>query len=409
MRAKPQSWILLAALLAALVKVYCAATTIGTVDVFAYFQFAHSIATEGLITTYRINAVFNHPPLLGDYLGLAYRWAGGVPQDFAFYHRLPGIVADFLVILTLLWVRQRTGRPPWWALGLLAVSPISFMVSGYHGNYDPLLPLGITLAIVACMNDRPALAGIFLGLACQVKIIPLIVAPVFFFFWLHRGKGLSFAVATGLTIVLGWLQPLLLAPEPFFRHVLAYNSTWGWWGVTYLLSKSGIPEFRGVVSAVAANPLQGLVVAGLKLLIVGGALALAWRRRRVPPLELFSTVALVWVVFFALAPGFGVQYLAWVGPFFLLFSVRWSVVMTAAGSVALFVFYHSVSHGFPWNRGFDLKTTFGIWAPALLLPWAIFAFLLRDVWKELHHPTTGGPAAPVAPTGPETVLEPARS
>jgi hypothetical protein len=36
-------------------------------------------------------------------------------------------------------LREKTGRPSWWVLGLFAASPISFMVSGFHGNVDSLM------------------------------------------------------------------------------------------------------------------------------------------------------------------------------------------------------------------------------------------------------------------------------
>ena len=45
---------------------------------------------------------------------------------------------------------------------------------------------------------------------------------------------------------------------------------------------------------------------------MNGPRALAWRRRKIPPAEIFQTLALVWAVFFVFAPGFGAEYLAWI-------------------------------------------------------------------------------------------------
>ncbi|EDY17113.1 hypothetical protein CfE428DRAFT_5295 [Chthoniobacter flavus Ellin428] len=256
MKKKPELLVLLIALLAMAAKLYCASTTYGTVDEVFFYRFAQNIAHEGVVNNYLHDPLFNHPPLLGNYLGFIYELAGGSNttrasgQRFAFYQRLPGIIADFIVVLGLLWVRRRTGRPPWWAIAVLAASPISFMVSGYHGNFDPLIPLGLVLTVLACIHGRALLAGVLLAVACQVKIIPLIMSPVLFFFWWHRSKerAVTFVVANVLTLLLCWSAPLLAIPGVFARHVLVYNSIWGWWGITYLLNMTGIPAFAGIVS-----------------------------------------------------------------------------------------------------------------------------------------------------------------
>lgn len=390
MKKNPELLILLIALMAMAAKLYCASTTYGTVDVILYYNFGKNIAHEGVVNTYVHNRIFNHPPLLGNYLGFAYELAGGSDtrpasgQRFAFYHRLPGILADFIVVLLLLWVRRQTGKPPWWAIAILAASPISFMISGYHGNYDPLIPLGLMITVVACMQRRALLAGVLLAVACQVKIIPLIMSPVLFFFWWHRGKekAFTFAIATVLTLVLCWSAPLLAVPEIFTRQVLVYNSIWGWWGFTYLLNISGIPGLAGTVSVTPLSPQQAFVTQTLKLVVIVGTLVLAWRRRKGTAADLLATMGLVWGLFFTFAPGFGVQYLAWVSPFLLCYSTRWFSAFTASASLALFIFYNTISNGIPWQKGYGLERLFHIWGPPLLLPWVVFvAFMIVSRWE----------------------------
>src|ERR1700733_1025215 len=100
---KPEILILLLALLATAAKLYCAFTTIGSADVYYFYQFGKVIADQGVVKIYE-DPIFNHPPLLGTYLGFAYEWAGAGKEIFATYIRLPGIVADLAVVLALLWV-----------------------------------------------------------------------------------------------------------------------------------------------------------------------------------------------------------------------------------------------------------------------------------------------------------------
>jgi hypothetical protein len=168
---------------------------------------------------------------------------------------------------------------------------------------------------------------------------------------------------------------LLAVPEIFTRQVLVYNSIWGWWGFTYLLNISGIPALAGMVSLKPLSPSQALVTQALKLIVIAGTLVLAWRRRKGSAAELLATMGLVWTLFFTFAPGFGVQYLAWVSPFLLFYSTRWFAAFTASASVALFIFYNTISSGIPWQKGYGLERLFSTWGPWLLLPWAVFVAL----------------------------------
>ena len=379
---KPELLILALALLATAAKIYCAWTTIGTADVGLFREFGHTISDRGLTAMYRETPLFNHTPLVGTFTGFAYDLSGGHGRPFARIIRAPGIVADVLAVLVLLWLRRRTGRPAWWALALFAVSPISFMVSGFHGNVDPLVPLALLLAAAACVGGEAALCGLCIGLACQVKIIPVLLAPVFFFHWLHRGKAGAFSATAVATGVIGWLLPLLTIPGIFLKNVVGYSSIWGVWGITYLLRLTDAPALRGIAFT-TLTPTQAGVITALKIIVVAGVLALAWRRRAAAPADLLTTLALAWLVFFVFAPGFGVQYLVWPAPFFLFLSARWSAALTAAGSIALFAFYTICAHGLPWDKAFLVQQAARQWVPWMLLPWAALAAALVAWRKEL--------------------------
>jgi uncharacterized membrane protein len=372
---KPRILVLLLAAAALLAKLYCAATTIGSSDVVFFWKFAHIIQRDGLLAMYRATVFFNHTPLVGWFSEAALRLSGGEQRLFAFYLRLPAIFADFFAVLALLWLREKTGRPAWWALALFAASPVAFMVSGYHGNVDSVMALGILCAAAACATNRPALCGLWLGLACNIKIIPLLLAPVFFFLWWQRGKTWRFSIPAVLTVLIGWSYPLLTIPAIFLKNVLGYGSVWGVWGITYGLRMTDLPALRSIAFT-ETTPAQAAIMQGLKLLIVAAVLALAWRRRKVADLEVFHTLALAWAVFFVFAPGFGAQYLAWFAPCFLVASERWYAALTAASSIALFVFYNAISHGMPWNTGFTVHSTAPQWVGWLVLPWLIFVAYL---------------------------------
>src|SRR5205823_8209088 len=95
--------------------------------------------------------------------------------SFPFLLRLPGIIADFVVVWLFLRLKNEEPqlRLPLWALLVFALSPVSIMVSGFHGNTDPVMALFLVLAAFAAVRNRPIWCGIFLALSCQIKIIPV--------------------------------------------------------------------------------------------------------------------------------------------------------------------------------------------------------------------------------------------
>src|SRR6202023_1164702 len=92
------------ALVALLFKIGIALATLGTNDVIAFYKFAKALETHGLIWTYEHSALFNHPPLVGYFLPVL-TWLARQPffeqngLTFPFLLRLPGILADFIVVL----------------------------------------------------------------------------------------------------------------------------------------------------------------------------------------------------------------------------------------------------------------------------------------------------------------------
>lgn len=376
----PRLAVVFLAVSALALKIYCAATTFGTDDVVLHFCYGRYIDANGLIAIYQNYDFFNHTPITAGFFRFIYGHSGPDHGLFPFYLRLAGIIADFLVVLALVRLRDRTGKPPWWVLALFAASPVSFMISGYHGNVDPVLVLFLVLGACACVESRPLLCGIFFGLACNVKIVALLLSPVFFFFWLHRAKSLRFAIPAVLLALAGWLPALLKVPGLFVKNVLCYNSTWGQWGVTYWLAKIHVGE--GQMAILAEGPYARGIINLFKLVIIVSAFWIAWRRRALEGSQVFVSVACVWNVFFVLTPGFGPQYMVWPAPFFLVFSAGWYLALTAASSWFLFMFYNVISHGMPWDRGICESQLTSLWISWNTLPWGVLVACLFVAWRK---------------------------
>jgi len=378
---KPRFFVFLLAFLSLAAKTYCAWRTLGSTDVGIFSIFAKSIHEDGLIAVYQGTQYFNHTPLVGWFLDAIYSLSGGNIRVFAFLLRLPAIFADMGAVLTLLCLREKTGRPAWWALALFAASPVAFMVSGYHGNVDSVMAMFVLMAAAACAGESAILSGLAFGLSCNIKIVPLLLAPVFVFHWWKRGRLVQFGGASALCILAGWGFPLVTIPAVFLKDVIGYGSVWGIWGIPYFLRITGHPAFAGI-AVFEPTRAESAVMLGLKLIIIPSVIVIAWLRRALAPINLFQTLALVWAIFFVFAPGFGAQYLVWLAPCFLVASESWYAALTLASSIALFVFYNTISGSMPWTMGFNVLPTASRWTPWLVLPWGMLAaFLIYQVYQ----------------------------
>ena len=376
--------VLFAAGVAFIIKLLIAWNTIGTNDVVSFYLFGKSLTHSGLEATYVSQVSFNHPPLVAVFVRGIYqldhlRWIHENGVAFPFLLRLPGIIADFLVVILLL-AAARQLRLPIWSLLILALSPVLVMISGFHGNTESVMVLFLVLAAYMCLQERPILCALFLALGCQIKIIPLLLAPVFFFYWLDRRKGLTFTLPLLLASVLLWIEPLLKFPAIFIHRVVFYGSFWGIWGITYWLKLTGVRDFWPV-TYYNFLPLQQVVVTTLKVAIIISVCILAWRRRKLNGHGLFASLGWAWIIFFILSPGVCAQYLVWLMPFVLVLSPRFFAWLTAASSLFVFFFYNSICHGLPWYLAISNGNLAVEWVPWTIWPWATLIIGAILLWK----------------------------
>jgi len=373
------------ALVALTLKLAIAYNTIGTNDAVFFYGFANVLSQHGLEFTYQHSRYFNHPPLTAYYLRgiLALTeqpWCQAAGIHFPFLLRLPGIVADFLVVLILLKMAKTGVFIPTWALAVFAISPVSLMVSGFHGNTDPVMVLFLVCAAWMCLRGKAALCGLFFALSCQIKVIPLLLLPVFFFFWIARGSGLRFSAVFTTCCVVLWAQPIFQFPILFTKNVLLYGSYWGEWGITYCLRLMHWQSFNGTGPFDLSVPAAATALL-LKVAIVAAVVAIAFRRRKLNGRGLIDSVAYAWIIFFLLSPGVCVQYMVWLAPFILVLSSSLYLWLTVSSSIFLFVVYTAIARGFPWfvaiSDGRD--PALATWS---LLPWFVLVGGSIMLWKK---------------------------
>jgi hypothetical protein len=291
---------------------------------------------------------------------------------------------------------------------LFAGSPVSIMVSGFHGNIDPIMVMFLFFAALAVVKNQPILSGVMFAAACNVKILPILVAPIFLFYWLARGRrpAIAFITSSGALMLAGAAWGLVNCPDGMLRNLFGYGSYWGTWGLTYWLRATGLKAF-GLMSFEGLTPAQNVIISALKILMLAGLLTLAWRRRNLGGIEFFTSLGAAFTWIFILIPGAGVQYMVWFAPFILIMAPRWWVALTAASVIYMASFYSfTARRPFPWDLAIPKGPEAAHWAPTTNLVWLLFiALLIREApsWLRIARKVETPPATPPIPT-PEIEL-----
>jgi hypothetical protein len=388
----------LAASAALALKLYLALSSFGCQDMLFWHRFLYNLQQFGTFGLYHRLWYFNHPPAMVHLLAFLGWVAAATRISFAFWMRLPAILADvgsLLLVVRLLPAAPGGRRET--ALVLLALAPASLMIAGFHGNTDPLMIFLVVAAVCAAAKEsaaRAAWAGLLFGLALGVKAAALIlVAPLFFWWRTWRARG-SFAAAVGATVVAAsspaiWRDPVFIA-----QRVLGYGSTAGVWGLTDLRDQVSLALGTAHRPAEVFTGTQYLWWRLILLAALAGLAAWLNLRRLRPPLYL--SCGLVMALFLLFTPGFGVQYLAWLIPWVPGAGWLATLVFDATSGWYLFRFYASGADGFPWLTSAGENTD--LVRAAALACWLAIAWVSWALWRRIgasllaQRSPAGGPA-----------------
>jgi hypothetical protein len=358
-----------------------ASMTLGSNDIFGWNWFATHIAQHGVGWMYRNDRDFNHPPLMGWYSVAALKLSALTGWSWFFSFKLLPIAAD-IGSAGLLWHvwRKRSGA----ALGALAFALFawnldSLLVSGFHGNTDCLVAL---LSLMACwlIEDagKPFIAGLALGGAMNVKLIPVLLVPVL----LARVKDwrAGLRVLFGLALAgVPYVPVLLTAWEPFVQKAVAYNSNFDNWGLVLFLRQA---EQSSALHDVTVNSIHPLFVGFGRYVIIGSILALCAYARATRRFDAYALSSCAYGLFLVLAPGFGVQYTVYLVPVLFVQSLRWATVYSfAAGLFLAIVYYSNWDHRLPPASIFTAPFKFP-GAIFGLVPWSLLIAFLVWSWRQ---------------------------
>ena len=350
---RARALVLAAAAVALVLKVWIAVRTYGTGDVGRWQQFADGVRAAGPVGVYGLtwpSSFYNHPPAIGYFL----EFVNGM-QHLGVHSgttiRTASSLADVATALIVFELLRRRGplRTAAWSGILVGVSPVLFMVSGYHGNTDPIFTMFTLLSVLLLADrDRPVLAGMAMGLALGVKIVPVVAVPALLVYAASRGSRTFWRYTAGLAgvFVLTWGPALALQGRHVIDDVIGYQgSALRQWGLIQIAHWLGDPGWETFL----VGPGRFVVLA----LCCGVPAYFVWRR----PGVLAPAVGLSLVGFLLLSPAFGVQYAVWPVAGAYLIGFTSATLYNLSAGVMLFVIYNRWSDGLPWNIAHANKFT----------------------------------------------------
>lgn len=360
---------------------------LGTNDAYTWFKFGLLVDKRGLAEAYHMTRLLNHPPYPTMWAWVCWLIERDNIADFAFWMRMPAIVADMVSCL-LIWRIALARQGPavaFAATALTALSPVSILISAYHCNTDPVCVCLILLAMYKADRKRSMAAGAALGLAIDIKLVAVLAIPAL----LASSRSLKsfMRLLIGLSVGVLPFAWLLLTSGPTAIHRIAgYASSYEHWGLVYLfksLSRLGFGHDLWVQWAWDFHDLFG------KWLMLGAIVAAGWwgRQNRATAIAL-GTGAMTWFV--VLAPGFGIQYLIYPAILSVARSARWGLWICATTSLfAASVYYVFLDLIHPLRSYFiamfpTAAASVGLLAWGVLMGFAIWTtFVKPNVPREL--------------------------
>jgi hypothetical protein len=310
----------------------------------------------------------------------------GIP--FRFMIRVPATLADIVTTgLVFELVRSRRSLLQATVAGVMvAASPALIIVSGFHGNTDPVFIMLSFLCFYLLINGRSAtVAGLVFAAAMSVKIVPIVTVPFLLLLVARSGRKrlYQFAAGGGVVFLILWVPVLVKRYTAFKTDVIGFNGYPGKWGLVEIFSKLGASQHTITTLQNSGRTPFLVIAAALPVLLF-------WRR----PAAAHEAFGLTFVLILLLSTATGGRYLVWAIAAAFLIDVWAAVVYNVAASVLLIKVYDRWSHALPWHwdraHASDWVHREVLIAGVAWLALLVVALLaLRALWE--HRPTPRDP------------------
>jgi hypothetical protein len=376
-------WWLMVGIVGVLIRLFLWWFTIGTSDASEGFRLGQILYSQGVLQAYHDELNVNQPPPICIYAGQAWRWSGDDLLIFARLMKLWGLVGEGLA----LWALWRFAGPP--AFAAYAWLPAAILVSGFHCNIDSLYAALLLVSAIAFDRERYFLSGLLMAAACNVKILPALLAPLLLIAAPSRKAFLRIAAALAIG-VLPFVPFALAGGSAMFRNVVAYNSSPEHWGIPMLLR--GIAKVSSLRDF--ALPMWSWFRAEGRYIVVASVLASGLLSRSRLHLPMTELMAIGGALFLVLAPGFGVQYVVLIAPLLCLVDLKagiaWGWISGAFIGSVYSVFM------FQWWPALS-KFTSAFPSPTWIVGLAAWGMLVLFLWRQFDAASTRTKRPPGTP------------
>jgi hypothetical protein len=231
------------------------------------------------------------------------------------------VACDLAIVLVLLDILRCSEQGAHWVLAY-AWNPLLATVAG-SGHIDIVGVLLLLVSVAALVRRRRAVAALAFGLAVSVKLLPIVLLPLYWRRVRMRDAALA-AIVVGLLYV------------PFFNH--------GWIPIGSLGTYVQRFRFNDPVFATLERVAAPQLVAGLAVLV--GFLTAIWMRSKAPA---WSSDAFAWPMAASLlcAPVVYPWYLLWLLPF-LRSAPTVPIIIWTVSIIPTYYVWHLRTLGRPW-------------------------------------------------------------
>ncbi len=392
--------VIIAAITAFIIKVLLASQTMGTNDIFYWKMFLDVANNYGGIVLYQQLSWWNHPPMMIHILYIIGLLESTFGISFNFLLRFFPILADIGSLVIVYKILKSTNNFSLPKLLLLALAPTSIMISGFHGNTDPIMIFFVLLSVYLIDIDNETLskllpgsvyeillsndignyhlAGIAMALAVNVKIVPVILAPCIFFYLPTNKRRLEYILSATIIWFFTSLPYIFQEPVQILRSIFGYGSFYGNWGISRILLWCF--PFNHWLNDFFYNKGKFLVIA---IVII----ASIWMNLGNKKPHLFLQVSFIFFLFMSLSPGFGVQYLVWLTPWIVSLGLGATGIFFLTSGLFLFLVYNWWAAGLPWDvASADVGVWGGVvvhyellcWFSIIALTFIFFSYLVSE-------------------------------
>ena len=360
-------------------KLFLVLKTYGTNDVYSFERFAVWSRYFGA-DLYQIAPDFNHPPSMIHILHALQWLAERTHLPFHFWIRFPGILADAgsLWLICRILGSRLAERPVFIAVLLIAAAPTQILISGFHGNTDPIM-IFFVIAAVWLTGYRRNIegGGIAFGLSLCIKVAPLVLVPIFFLSIPGWRKCFTFLFAAAAVVAIAWSPFVEQQPSLVMHKVLGYKGSYGLWGFSWLFRQLGASwpttEWLNAAFRRAGTPV-----------LITAILALSWWMNRSGKKQsLYSQAGMIFLLVFTGTGAFAVQYLAWLTPWIAELGIDAVLLFTLTGSVFLAVVYNFWALGIPGYLAIAYPWLHLQYFQVLC--WISVLVLTFTAWRRMHH------------------------